>query len=122
MPKPVIDALKRHKTLQKQERSKAAELWEDNDLTFPTTLGTLTDPHNFRRSFRRIVEKAGISGSWTTNEMRHTCVSLLYEAEVPLERIADQAGHTDTRMIERTYRHRLAAVDAAVAPMDRLFA
>ncbi len=30
------------------------------------------------------------------------------DAGVPLERIADQLGHATTRMLEQTYRHRLA--------------
>jgi integrase len=49
---------------------------------------------------------------------------LLADAGVPREQIADQLGHVLSRMVQRTYRHRLegSAVCAAVAPMDELFA
>jgi len=64
-----------------------------------------------------------IPGEWTSHELRHMSISLLADAAVPLERIADQVGHVDTRQIERVYRHRLGTpVDVAVGVMDELFA
>jgi len=55
--------------------------------------------------------------------MRHTAVSLLSEAGVPLEQIADLLGHRDTRMVLLTYRHTVVpVVDGASAVMDHLFA
>jgi integrase len=113
LPQRTRDALKTHKARQREER-KYAERWDDNDLIFPTSHGTITDLHNYRRTLRRIMEKAGIPGEWTSHEMRHSCISLLADAGVPLEKIADQVGHVDTRQIERVYRHRLGSpVDAA---------
>jgi integrase len=122
LPQPVRAALKAHRVRQREER-KHAEQWEDNDLIFPTSTGRIMDRHNYRRTVRRITEKAGVDGEWTSNEMRHSAASLLADAGVPLEAIADQLGHVDTRMIQRTYRHRLGKpVDAAVEVMDELFA
>jgi integrase len=47
---------------------------------------------------------------------------LLSAAGVPLEQIADLLGHTDTRMLERVYRHPVKrTVGAAVEPMERMF-
>lgn len=34
---------------QDQERAKTRELWQENDLIFPTAIGTLTDPHSGKR-------------------------------------------------------------------------
>jgi integrase len=125
VPEVVLDALSWHRVLQDAERAKAEPLglWEDHGLIFTTAYGTPVDLHNYRRTVRRLISDAGIPGEWTSHELRHTAISLLCDAGVPLDRLADQMGHTDTRMIERTYRHRLGtAVDAAVAPMDALFA
>jgi integrase len=122
IPQPVKDALKKHKARQKDER-KYAEAWTDLGLIFPTSTGNIMDRHNYRRTLRRIVEKAEIEGSWTSHEIRHTAISLLCDAGVPLEQVADQVGHVDTRMIQRVYRHRLGTpVDAAVDTMNELFA
>jgi integrase len=123
LPQTLVDALTLHKR-QQGERKKYSEDWEENDLIFPTSRGTLADRHNYRRTVQRIMTKAGIEGEWTSHELRHSCASLLADAGVPLEQIADQLGHVDSRMVQRTYRHRLegSAVGAAVAPMDELFA
>jgi len=125
LPKVVTEALALHGELQEEERAKAEPLglWEENGLIFPTSFGTITDLHNYRRTVRRLIKEAGVPGDWTSHEIRHTTVSLLCDAGVPAERVADQVGHRDTRMIEKVYRHRLgSAVSAAVAPMDKLFA
>ena len=122
IPRPVKDALKKHRASQREE-IKYAESWDDLDMIFPTSHGTITDLHNYRRTLRRIVGKAEIEGSWTSHELRHSAISLLCDAGVPLEQVADQMGHVDTRMIQRTYRHRLGTpVDAAVDTMNELFA
>jgi integrase len=89
---------------------------------FTTTLGTPIDPRNFRRHFGKLTVLAGL-GHWHPHELRHSAVSLLSAAGVPLEAVADLVGHDSTRMTSGVYRHVLApAVSAAVEPMERLFA
>lgn len=120
MPQLVIDRLQAHRRAQNKERMAAAE-WQDPDLVFPTTRGTLIDPRNFRRSFDKLTDRAGL-GKWTPNELRHSAISLLSAAGVPIEEIADVVGHDGTRMTTGVYRHVLApVVNAAAAPMDDLF-
>jgi integrase len=53
---------------------------------------------------------------------RHTAASLLYEAGVPLDQIADLLGQTSTRMLEEHYRHRIRpSMNAAVGPRENGF-
>ena len=50
-------------------------------------------------------------------------MSLLADADVPLQHISDLVGHASIRMTADVYRHRVSpSVSAAVAPMDALFA
>ena len=58
------------------------------------------------------------------NELgRHSAASLLYDAGMSLDAIADLLGHASTRMLEAHYRHRVrASFSAHVAPMEALFA
>ena len=121
LPTPAVAALRRHSKMQATERLRAGARWVDLDLVFPTSIGTPTNPSNLRRDVAELTEAAGI-GTWTPYALRHSAGSLLSDADVPLERIADLFGHTDTRMLERVYRHPVkATVDAAVAPMTRMF-
>ena len=60
-------------------------------------------------------------GKWTPNELRHSAVSLLSAAGVPIEEIADVVGHDGTRMTTGIYRHVLSPIiGSGAAAMDRL--
>ena len=70
---------------------------------------------------RELLTAAGI-GHWAPNELRHSFVSLLHAAGVPLERIADLVGHDGTRMTSGVYRHLVdPVVSHAVDPVNRMF-
>ena len=91
------------------------------DLVFPTAAGTPIDPSNLRRSFSQITLAAGL-GHWHPNELRHSAVSLLSAAGLPLEHVADVVGHSTTRMTEEVYRHRITdVIEHAATALDDLF-
>ena len=79
---------------------------------------------NVRRYFRRAL--AGVDGvepgEWTPRELRHSFVSLLSDAGVPIEEIARLVGHSGTTVTELVYRHQLRPViQTGATVMDRLF-
>jgi integrase len=122
MPKQVQDALHCHQKQQIGNRMAAGPSWVDSGLVFTTSVGTAIDPRNFRRSFTRLTERAGL-GRWHPNELRHSAVSLLSAAGVREEDVADIVGHVTTRMTHRVYRHQIApAITAGKETMERLFA
>jgi integrase len=108
LPGDLADWLRAHRQTQRHERT-ATPAWHDDDLVFATTQGSLTDPSNNRRDLARYCKIAEVP-EVTPNELRHSCASLLSDEGVPLILIADLLGHQDTRMLERTYRHRLRPV------------
>jgi integrase len=121
IPALIVDALRKHRARQATERLSAGPLWVDNDLVFSSELGTLTDPSNLRRSFARITKSAGL-GHWHPHELRHSAASILSDAGVPLERVADVLGHRDVRTTSSVYRHQVTnSISAAVTPMQELF-
>lgn len=70
-----------------------------------------------------MIKGAGLPpGDWTPREMRHRFVSLLSDAEVPLEDISRLGGHSGTAVTEQVYRHQIrpVMVEAARA-MDDIF-
>lgn len=121
VPPLIVDALRAHRARQAAERLAAGSLWTDNDLVFPTQLGTPTDPSNLRRSIARITKHAGL-GHWHPHELRHSAASILSDAGVPLEEVADVLGHRDFRTTASVYRHRItSAISAAAEPMQKTF-
>ncbi len=104
MPEAVATALVAHRHQWELERAVAAT-WGSDQFVFTTTVGTALDRNNVVRTLRSLCRRAGIGEDWTTYELRHTAASLLYDAGVAKERIADILGHADTRMLDLVYRH-----------------
>jgi integrase len=121
LPKATIAALRMHRVQQSEERLAAAD-WSDLRLVFATTKGTPLSPANVRRDLEKLCRRADVPVV-RPNELRHSAASAMSDAGVPLEQIADQLGHTSTRMLDQTYRHRVRpAVTASVDVMDALLA
>lgn len=120
VPGFVIDALKRRKVAQAGERLALGGAWSNpDDLVFTTEAGTPIDPANLRRALRKLTREAGIPGTWTVYELRHSAVSILSAAGVPLELIADTAGHKNSQVTAVVYRHNLSPViRSAKGPME----
>ena len=92
-------------------------------LVFCTSSGGPLDAANVRREFRAACKAADIGENWTPRELRHSFVSLLSDAGVPVEEIARLAGHSSSRTTEVIYRHQLRPVMTAGAEaMDKVLA
>ena len=59
---------------------------------------------------------------WTPRELRHSFVSLLSSAGIPIEDIAHLVGHANTRTTEKVYRKELRPVlRRGAKAMDDIF-
>ncbi len=93
----------------------------ESNLVFTTPSGTPVDPRNFNRAVSRLAKAAGL-GHWHPHELRHSAVSLLLAAGVPLQIVSEVVGHSSIRVTKDVYGHledrqRAAAADA----MTQLF-
>lgn len=80
-------------------------------LVFRTDAGKPLDAANVRRAFRGAVAAAGLDAkAWTPRELRHSFVSLLSSAGMPIEDISHLVGHSSTRTTEKVYRKELRPV------------
>lgn len=118
-PAPVIAALKAHRKTQAAERLALRWPTEWQDLVFLSEDGTPLDRSNVRRMLNAAAKTAKV-GHVRIYDLRHTCASLMADAGVRLEDIADYLGHEGTNMARSTYVHRLTdVVDAAVIPLGK---
>lgn len=123
LPERAVAALAEHGRVQNEWRGQNDLPWSDDDLVFITINGTELDAHNVRREYRAVVATAGLNPhDWTPREMRHSFVSLLSDAGVPVEDISRLVGHSGTSVTETVYRHQIRPVIRHGAEvMDRLF-
>jgi integrase len=118
LPNRCVEALEKHRADQQ-----AAGIWAEDGFVFATSRGTALDAANVRRSFRSVCSEAGLDpGEWTPRELRHSFVSLLSDAGVPVEEIARIVGHSSSTVTETVYRKQLRPVlTGGAAVMDTLF-
>jgi site-specific recombinase XerD len=100
-----------------------AEMPECFCLVFITHTGRPLEARNVRRDFRKVVDSAGLVGrEWAPRELRHSFVSLLSDAKVPVENISRLVGHRSTMVTETVYRKQLRPViEGGAEVMDRIF-
>jgi integrase len=108
LPEDLAAWLREHRQAQRKRRLASAYRGDDR-LVFTSLAGNVLDPKNVRDELDAICERAGVMRV-TPNELRHSCASLLADEGVSNEAIADLLGHTTTRMVDQTYRHRLRPV------------
>ena len=123
LPARCVEAFRSQRAQQAADRL-ASEAWQDSGLVFTTAVGTEMDAANVRRDLRRALALVpGIaSESWTPRELRHSFVSVLSDAGLPVEQISQLVGHRGTTVTELVYRHQLRPVlQAGATVMDRLF-
>src|SRR5262245_50529549 len=103
--------------------ARATEGAPGGELVFVTATGRQLDKDTVRRAFRKVTAAAGLHPrEWAPRELRHTFLSVLSDNEIPIEKISDLVGHSDTTTTETIYRFQIrpAVLDGAEA-MDRIF-
>jgi integrase len=111
----LVAALWRHR-----EDQRLLGLYDPENFVFCTRNGTPMSSSNLRRAFQQLCDRAGLGKEWTTYELRHSFVSLVADQLDDLVKVADLAGHIDTRTTEG-YRHKVrASLPHAIDAWDRL--
>jgi integrase len=111
----LVAALQHHR-----EEQRLLGLYNDEGIVFSTRNGTPMTKSNMRRAFRQLCKNAGMGEDWTTYELRHSFVSLVSDQLDDLVKVADLAGHVDTRTTEG-YRHSVRpSLTHAVQAWDEL--
>jgi integrase len=82
-----LEALRRHRIIQNEERLKAGASWADNDLIFPTRKGALMRP------------------STITDDLRHTAATLLLGRGVHPKLVQELLGHSSIAITLDRYSH-----------------
>jgi integrase len=125
LPARCVDALRRQKMLQAQEREAAGSRWQEHGLVFASKVGTALDPSHVRRDFRAAIKgAAGVNpDEWTPRELRHSFASLLSDHGLSLEEISRLVGHSSTSVTEAVYRKQIRpVVEVGAVAMDRILA
>lgn len=106
LPPTVAKALKVHRASQAKRRTAAGTAWQDHDLVFCTEIGTPINRENLKnRSFKPLLEAAGIPATTRLYDLRHTMATLLIDEKVDMRTVADRLGHSSVATTLGMYVH-----------------
>ena len=99
-----VDALKRHKVAQNEDRLRQGGSWRDHGLVFCSSVGTPMSPDNFvRRSYKPLLRRAGLP-EISFHDLRHTFASLMMPSEHP-KVVQEMLGHSRIGTTLDIYSH-----------------
>jgi integrase len=104
LPDPLVTMLKTHRTAQKAERMRAANVWTDHGLVFPTETGQPCDPRSFLRVIETAANRAGIADVGV-HTLRHSAAVAWLEGGVHIKQVADLLGHSSVAITGDVYGH-----------------
>lgn len=96
-----LDVWRKHQMKQRL----ASRWWDtDHDWIITTECGTRMDPQNWRRKhFKPHTDR--IAPGATPHSLRHAFATIMLEEGVPMRVVAEQLGHSTTRITEQVYSH-----------------
>ena len=105
LSKQPLDALRRHRATQAEERLRAGAAWDDQELVFSNQIGRPIAAGNLlRRSFEPLLKRAGLPRI-RFHDLRHTSATLLLGQGVHPKIVAEMLGHTQISTTLDLYSH-----------------
>lgn len=117
-----LDALRRHRQRQGEERRTLGAAYQDGDLVFCSRTGTPLQPRNVVRSFKRLLRRSGMPETIRLYDLRHAHATALLAAGVHPKVASERLGHASVSLTLDTYTHSVQGLDAdAAARVQRAF-
>jgi integrase len=76
--------------------------WKENDLVFPSTIGTPNEPRNLIRQFYRLLEDINLP-KIRFHDLRHTAATMMLKQGVYPKVVQERLGHASIVLTLDTY-------------------
>lgn len=121
IPKNILYELESHKLKQNDLKSKAGNLYTENNLIFATDHGKHIDPSNLNKRFKKSLKNANIKPI-KFHSLRHTYATRLFENGIQPKTVSDLMGHEDIQTTLNLYTWVLdSQKNKAVEVLDNIF-
>ena len=88
--------------------------WQENDLIFPSAIGTPMSQRNLYKKFKAVIHQAGLLNI-RFHVLRHTAASLMLNHGIPVLIVAKRLGHSKVSITLDTYGHLLPGMEQEIA-------
>lgn len=121
IPQNILFELDLYKSKQNDLKSKALDMYKDNNVIFSTDSGTYINPSNLNRRFKKTLKKADMEPI-KFHSLRHTYATRLFENNVPPKTVSELMGHKDVQTALNLYTWVLdSQKNKAVEVLDKIF-
>jgi integrase len=114
VPAVALEALKRHRAEQDNDRAMFLSDYQENDLVFCRPEGGYYSPDRVGARVSELMRKAGVNGV-SLHNLRHTHASELLSQGVPITTVAKRLGHANANITLSIYAVALEADELAAA-------
>jgi len=98
-------ALRTHRKRQNEERLRVGPGWQDAELVFPNSIGTVMDGKRLtQREFHPLLQLAGLSHI-RFHDLRHTCATTLLGSGINPKAVSEMLGHSSINITLNLYGH-----------------
>jgi integrase len=105
---------------KRQDHERLQKGWQENDLIFPSSIGTPLDQRNLIRDFKALLIEANLP-KIRFHDLRHTAATLMLLNGIPLLVVSRRLGHAKPSITLDIYGHYLPGMQSrAAALMDEL--
>ncbi len=115
-----LQVLRGHIAILQAERQAAGDRWRENDLVFPSKLGSPWHQRNVLKHYKRFLQQAGLPNVHF-HDLRHSCATFLLQQGVSPKVVQEILGHADITLTLNTYSHVTTTMQKeAAAKVDEL--
>lgn len=109
-----IQKLQEHRNTQNLDKLIAGERWKENNLVFPSSIGTPMNQMNLYTRFIHLCQEAGLPRI-RFHDLRHTSASILLNHKVPMIVVSRRLGHYKVSFTMDTYGHMIPEMQEEAA-------
>jgi integrase len=120
LPPFLVSELEAQMASQTTSRQLAGQRWIENDLVFPSSIGTPLEASNVRREWKVFLRLNGLP-NMRIYDLRHSAGAFLAEMGVHRKEAMSILGHTQTSLWQR-YREMAKSTGEGSKAMQRIFA
>ncbi len=114
LPVQAFELLKEHRKWQREKRMEAGDKWNDYDRIFTQGDGIPVHPDSISGWFHDFIARTDLP-QISIHSLRHTNITLLLAAGIPLRTVSYRAGHAQTSTTANIYSHAIRTADEKAA-------
>jgi integrase len=116
----VLEKLRKHLNQQQLVRQFAGDRWQDNDLVFPSSIGTPMEWRNMVWDIKGTLQRAGLP-NLRFHDLRQTAATLMLKEGIHPKVVQERLGHSQISLTLDTYSHELPSMqEEAAEKLDQL--